>query len=178
MIKTLSGLEKEAYDSGLVMRIQVRRPLNLWTFKLVVAEYLSPKKVRILGEMKAWAYPKIKGFQLDTMRVNPKASVSVGHLIWAGTMTWALEVTPCTQARLLAICDDDKEHIKLVRYFRRRGFHITKKVGSAPIDLPLRVIWGGAGSLMTAKCKEVLNKSYKLWSLSKTKKINYQSDSA
>ena len=101
----VSQLEREALGAGLLLRLKVSRPLNLWSLRLVVADYLEPNKVRILGEMKAWAYHGVNGLQLDTMRVHPNAPVGAGHLVWAATMAWALEETPCEKARLLAICD-------------------------------------------------------------------------
>ncbi len=156
-------LEQEAARMGLLLRLQVRRPLNCWTLRLVVAENLSPTRIQMWGEMKAWAYGGKKGLQLDTMRVNPRKPEGVSHLIWAATMAWALDCTPCKEARLLAIHDEDRRHIALSRYFRLRGFHLVREVGAAPKDLPLRMVWGGSGSLMIANCQEVLEKSYLLW---------------
>ncbi len=163
---SLSDLEEQALRSSLLLRIQVRRPFNLWALRLVVADYLEPEKVRILGEMKAWAYNQTNGLQLDTMRVSASAPGGVGHLVWAATMAWALENTPCSKARLLAIRDEERQHKRLVNYFLKRGFYTVREVGSAPMDLPLRMIWGGAGELMVADCKEVFEKSYRLWSIS------------
>jgi len=40
----LTLLEKEASDRGLLLRIQVRRPLNIWSFRLVVGEITSNDK--------------------------------------------------------------------------------------------------------------------------------------
>ena len=34
----LTQLEKEASDRGLLLRIQVRKPFNIWSFRVVVAE--------------------------------------------------------------------------------------------------------------------------------------------
>ena len=163
---TLDDLEVQALGAGLLLRLKVGRPLNLWALRLVVADCLEPNKVRILGEMKAWAYRGVNGLQLDTMRVNPNAPSGVGHLVWAATMAWALEETPCKKVRLLAIRDDERQHKCLVRYFVRRGFHSIKEVGSAPNDLPLRMIWGGSGALMIAECREVFQKSFQLWQAS------------
>ena len=163
---SLDHLGKDALEAGLLLRLKVTRPLNLWALRLVVAEYLEPNKVRILGEMKAWAYKGVNGLQLDTMRVHPNAPSGVGHLVWAATMAWALEETPCKKARLLAIRDDERQHECLVRYFLRRGFQVIKEVGSAPNDLPLRMIWGGSGALMVAECTEVFKKSFQLWQAS------------
>jgi len=131
--------------------------------RLVVAEHIDSEKVGIVGEMKAWAYARESGLQLDTMRVSSKAPKGVGHLVWAATMAWALESTPCKRARLLAICDEDQNHASLVRYFGKRGFSSVKEVGSAPFDLPLRLIWGGAGLLMVGNCKEIYRRSQSLW---------------
>ena len=159
----LTQLEKEASDRGLLLRIQVRRPLNIWSFKLVVGEIISDTKIQLMGEMKGWAYQNTRGLQLDTMKVGKNANSNVGDLIWAATMTWALEETPCLSARLLAIYDENNQHKILQRYFRRRGFNTVRNVGSTPLDLPLRLVWGGAGAFMVRNCQEVLEKNYKSW---------------
>ncbi len=129
----LTLLEKEASDRGLLLRIQVRRPLSLWSFKLVVGEITSNEKIQLLGEMKGWAYQNTKGLQLDTMKVGKNVNSDVGDLIWAATMAWALEETPCRSARLLAIYDENNQNEKLQRSFRMRGFEPVRKVGSSPL---------------------------------------------
>ena len=162
---TLDDLEREAFKSGLILRLQVRRPFNIWALKLVVAQKLQDEKIQILGEMKAWAYSGVNGLQLDTIRVRPDAPRGVGHLIWLSTMVWALENTPCKRARLLAIRDESKQHSILVRYFLGRGFKAFREVGSSPFDLYLRMIWGGAGLLMVGECKKVLSVNQRLWNI-------------
>ncbi len=162
----VAQLGSQALEVGLVLRLKVTRPLGLWSLRLVVADYLTPNKVRILGEMKAWAYRGVNGLQLDTMRVHPNAPKGVGHLVWAATMAWALEETPCEKARLLAIRDDERQYARLVRYFERRGFLTVREVGASPAELPLRMVWGGAGGLMVAECREVLQSSFQLWQAS------------
>ena len=82
-------------------------------------------------------------------------------------MAWALEQTNCENARLLAIYDEDGYSKKLVRYFRLIGFRVTKEVGSSPSDLLLRLIWGGAGTLMKGNCRKIMSKLEK-----KFKKLN------
>ena len=165
MMKTnLSELEKQASKRGLLLRIQVRRPFNIWSFKLIVGEMIGKDKVQLLGEMKGWAYQNTKGLQLDTMKVGKNADPKVGDMVWAATMAWALEETPCRSARLLAIYDENNQHAILQRYFRRRGFNIVRNVGSTPLDLPLRLVWGGAGAFMVGNCEEVLDRSYRCWS--------------
>ena len=165
-ILKLTNLEKEAGAQGYLLRLQVRRPLNLWTLRLVVGNYKNPSTIQLLGELKAWAYPMTNGLQLDTMQIRRASPPGIGHLVWAATMAWALEETPCRKARLLAINDDEFQHRKLVRYFLGRGFKEIREVGSAPLDLPLRMVWGGAGTLMSADCNEVYRSSLRLWKAS------------
>ena len=159
----LSILEKEASNRGFLLRIQVRRPLNIWSIRLVVGEKTSKDKIQLWGEMKGWAYQNTKGLQLDTMKVAKRAKSGVGDLIWAATMAWALEETPCRSARLLAIYDENNQHKILQRYFRRRGFDTVRTVGSSPLDLPLRLVWGGAGAFMVGNCETILERSYSSW---------------
>ena len=159
----LATLEKEASERGFLLRIQIRRPFNIWSFKLVVAEMTTKDKIQLLGEMKGWAYESTKGLQLDIMKVGKNANSKVGDILWSATMAWALEETPCRNARLLAIYDENNQHKILQRYFRRRGFKTVRNVGSSVFDLPLRLVWGGAGSFMVGNCEEVLLRSYRSW---------------
>ena len=160
----LTVLEKEASDRGFLLRIQVRRPFNIWSFRLVVGEKIGNDKIQLLGEMKGWAYQKTNGLQLDIMKVDKNSNSGIGDILWAATMAWALEETPCESARLLAIYDENNQHKILQRYFRRRGFNTVRNVGSSPLDLPLRLVWGGAGAFMVGNCEEVLDRSYRRWS--------------
>ena len=165
MIKPdLTTLEKEASERGLLLRIQVRRPFNIWSFRLVVGQITSKNKIQLWGEMKGWAYQNPKGLQLDIMKVGKSSNSRVGDMIWAATMAWALEETPCRSARLLAIYDENNQHKTLQRYFRKRGFNTVRNVGSSLLDLPLRLVWGGAGAFMVGDCEEVLSRSYRCWS--------------
>ena len=165
MIKPdLTTLEKEASERGLLLRIQVRRPFNIWSFRLVVGQITSKNKIQLWGEMKGWAYQNPKGLQLDIMKVGKNSNSRVGDMVWAATMAWALEETPCRSARLLAIYDENNQHKTLQRYFRKRGFNTIRNVGSSPLDLPLRLVWGGAGAFMVGDCEEVLSRSYRCWS--------------
>ena len=92
------------------------------------------------------------------MRVVKQSPPYVSELIWATTMAWAIERTSCRYARLLAIYDDEGYSKKLVRYFRLLGFNVVKEVGSSPADLLLRLIWGGAGTLMKGDCSKILDR--------------------
>ena len=162
-LSLLEYLEAEARERELLLRLQVGRPLGLWSLRLVVARQAASGSLLLLGEMKGWAYPAETGLQLDTMRVMPKAPAGVGDLIWAATMAWAQEATPCARTRLLAIRDDEQQHRRLLRYFRRRGFNKTRDVEAALWDLPLRMVWGGAGALMSSDVATVLDRSLRGW---------------
>jgi hypothetical protein len=67
-------------------------------------------------------------------------------------------------ATLLAIRDDERQHRRLVRYFRGLGFTPSRELGAAPLDLPQRLVWGGAGLLMQGDCAEGLRHcARRLW---------------
>ena len=108
--------------------------------------------------MKGWTLLSKQGIQLDTLRILGNSPSFVSELIWASTMAWAINEKASKKVRLLAIYDDEGYSKKLVRYFKIIGFKIVKEVGSSPIDLSLRLIWGGAGTLMKGDCLYILNK--------------------
>ena len=47
----------------------------------------------------------------------------------------------------------------------RDRFKIVKEVGSSPVDLLLRLVWGGAGTLMNGDCISILKKLEKKLSI-------------
>ena len=153
----INELQKIGESLDLTIKIQVREVLNLKIFRIIVAS-VDDKKVKIWGEIKGWTLPNKSGVQLDTLRILKGSPLFVSELIWATTMSWALEKTKCKYARLLAIYDSEGYSKKLVRYFGLIGFKVTKEVGSKPSDLFLRLIWGGAGTLMKGDCKEILTR--------------------
>jgi len=147
-LPSLADIEQQAAARGLLLRLQVKQALAVTTLRVVVARPREGQGLLLLGELKGWALPLPAALQLDTMRVQGKDTQGVGALIWAATFAWALESTPCRSARLLAIRDNDQQHRRLVRYFRQLGFEPVREVGAAVMDLPLRLVWGGAGLLM------------------------------
>ena len=161
----LEALESQASDRGLLLRLQVGGAGGLQILRVAVARR-EGERLLLLGELKGWTSPLVAGLQLDTMRVQGSDTQGVGPLIWAATFAWALEATPCRRARLLAIRDDDRKHQRLVRYFRRLGFRPVRELGAGVLDLPLRLVWGGAGLLMTGDCAEGLERSQRLWGVS------------
>jgi len=157
-------LEKIAGAIGLLIKIQVRETLGLCFFRIVIAEQ-KDNIIKIWAEMKGWTYLNKQGIQLDTLRILSKAPAFVSDLIWATTMALAIEKKSSKKARLLAIFDSEGYSKKLVRYFMLIGFKIVKEVGSSPEDLLLRLVWGGAGTLMKGECISILKKLEKKLSL-------------
>jgi len=156
---SLAELEAEAQCRGLLLRLQVGRPLGVaWSLRVGVARR-QPQGLLLLGELKGWALPLATGLRLDTMRVQGQDTAAVGALIWAATFAWALEATPCRRARLLAIRDQEAQHRCLVRYFRQLGFEALRPLEGGAGDLAPRLLWGGAGLLMEGDCQEGLRRS-------------------
>ena len=160
-------LEKLAFSFGLLIKIQIRETFGLCFFRIIIAEQ-KENIVKIWGEMKGWTFLDNSGIQLDTLRILRNSPPYVSELIWATTMAWAIEKKSIKKARLLAIFDSEGYSKKLVRYFRIIGFAIVKEVGSSPVDLFLRLVWGGAGTLMRGDCFSILKKIEKKLSLIKT----------
>ena len=153
----IEKLQNIAFSLGLVLKIQVRETLGLCFFKIVIAEQ-KDNIVKIWGEMKGWTFFDTQDIQLDTLRIIRTSPPFVSELIWASTMAWAIEKKTIKKARLLAIYDTEGYSKKLVRYFKIIGFKIVKEVGSSPIDLFLRLVWGGSGTLMKGDCFHILKK--------------------
>jgi hypothetical protein len=160
----LGRLETAAGRLGLLLRLQDRRPAPaLRLLRVGVARRRNPadaaSPLLLLGELKGWALPVADGLRLDTMRVQGDATAAVGLLIWAAVFAWALEATPCRRATLLAIRDEEKQHRRLVRYFRQLGFEPLRELGAGPADLAPRLLWGGSGLLMRGDCADGLLRS-------------------
>ena len=157
-VPSLAEIEQRAAAKGLLLRLQVKQALGISTLRVVVARPRDAQAPLLLGELKGWALPIPDGLQLDTMRVQGPQTQDVGRLVWAATFAWALEATSCRSARLLAIRDQEQQHRRLVRYFRQLGFEPIREVGAAAMDLPLRLVWGGAGLLMRGDITEGLER--------------------
>ena len=150
-------LQNFASSIGLTLKIQVRETLGLCFFRIVIGEQ-KENIVKIWGEMKGWTYFDKNAIQLDTLRILSNSPLYVSELIWASTMAWSIEKKSSVKARLLAIYDSEGYSKKLVRYFKFIGFSTVKEVGLSPADLFLRLVWGGAGTLMKGDCIHILKK--------------------
>tara|TARA_Y100001978_G_scaffold41536_1_gene37024 strand:+ start:56 stop:565 length:510 start_codon:yes stop_codon:yes gene_type:complete len=153
----INQLQRISEANNLTIKIQIREVLGLKIFRIIVAQ-VKNNSVKIWGEIKGWTLPIEAGLQLDTLRILNGSPKFVSELIWATTMAWALEKTKCKYARLLAIYDSEGYSKKLIRYFKLIGFNLIREVGSSPSDLFLRLIWGGAGTLMKGDCSKILKK--------------------
>jgi len=159
----LRAIEAEAAERGWKLRLAPSRRLGLWTLRAVVARPLAPGRAELLGEIKGWAFPGARVVRLDTLRVQGPGSAGLGPLLLAAACAWAVEHTGCRQARFLAIHDDDRQHRRLVRYFRGLGFAPLRELGSAPGDWGPRLLWGGSGLLMEGDCGETIRRGARRW---------------
>lgn len=64
----------------------------------------------------------------------------------------------CKIAEFLAIDDNDYQHKRLVRHYKRLGLNVIRYVGEDISNIPDRLIWGGVGTLMNAKIVTLLEK--------------------
>jgi hypothetical protein len=155
-VLSLATVEQQARSRRLLLRLRVSRRLPFTGLRVGLARLRDGQSPLLLGELRGWCLPLAEGLRLDTLRVQGPDTRGVGPLIWAATFAWALEETPCRRARLLAIRDGERQHRRLVRYFRRLGFRPLRELGGGPLDLAPRLLWGGAGLLMQGDCTEGL----------------------
>ena len=65
----------------------------------------------------------------------------------------------CRRAELLAINDDDRQHMLLVRFYRRLGFRELRPVTEDLRSVPDRLVWGGIGTLMEGDVTDILERN-------------------
>jgi hypothetical protein len=71
----------------------------------------------------------------------------------------------CSIAEFLAIDDEEFQHKRLVRYYKRVGFQVVKYVGDDLQDVPARMVWGGCGTLMKEEIDVLIQKWARLLTL-------------
>jgi len=81
-----------------------------------------------------------------------------GLLLAVSIACWNRERSPfyCKEAELLAIKDEEKQHRRLVRYYRGLGFKPLRQ----PDDLTMQdqLFWGGEGTLMNVQADEFIRR--------------------
>lgn len=81
-----------------------------------------------------------------------------GLLLAVSIACWNRERSPiyCKEAHLLAIKDEEKQHRRLVRYYKSLGFKTLRE----PDELTFQdqLVWGGDGTLMDVQGDEFLNR--------------------
>jgi len=64
----------------------------------------------------------------------------------------------CRKVEFLAIDDGDRQHVILVRHYRRLGLRVVRYVGDGLLDVPDRMVWGGRGTLMEGGAEDLMEK--------------------
>jgi len=87
-------------------------------------------------------------------------SIGLGVLMGYRCLLHATEASngPREIAEFLAIDDEDFQHKRLVRYYKRAGFTVVKYVGEDVGSIPDRLVWGGCGTLMNADIPVLMGK--------------------
>jgi hypothetical protein len=82
--------------------------------------------------------------------------LGVGLLVGYMCLLHGIENGPCETSEFLAIDDEDKQHERLVKFYRQAGFKVIKYVGDDWRDIPDRMIWGGCGTLLRQDTRKLL----------------------
>lgn len=114
------------------------------------SQYCSGKGGKILHVDKCEVWSKALS---KARKENPEGFKSGGQvfgvslLLGYTCMLFAKE-KKCNMAEFLAIDDEEYQHKRLVRFFKRAGFKPLRYVGEDVKDIPDRLVWGGCGTLM------------------------------
>lgn len=118
----------------------------------------------ILGYVEGFVRPTGNLLHLDKMEVfrkivkqtraeNPEEFKGGGTFLGVGLLLGYLCLlhgrdNGCKDAEFLAIDDEDRQHKRLVRYYKLSGFEFIKYVGEDFGSIPDRMVWGGCGTLL------------------------------
>lgn len=139
----------------------------------------------ILGYVEGFVRPAGEVLHLDKMEVFQKmvdkvkaqvpgsldfggVSFAIGLLMGYTCLLHGQE-KGCRIAEFLAIDDEEFQHKRLVRYYKRVGFKVVKYVGDDVRDIPARLVWGGAGTLMKEDIVVLMEKWAKTLALIKSR---------
>ena len=151
-------LEDYASQQGVV--------LSLTTLGPAYRAIARPKhnQTLILGYVEGFIRPTGNLLHVDKMEVfrkvvkqsrveNPQGFKGGGTSLGVGLLMGYLcmlhgQEKGCKEAEFLAIDDEDRQHKRLVRYYKTAGFDFIKYVGDDFKDIPDRMVWGGCGTLL------------------------------
>mmetsp|Transcript_14114 Transcript_14114/g.20154 ORF Transcript_14114/g.20154 Transcript_14114/m.20154 type:complete len:249 (+) Transcript_14114:92-838(+) len=80
----------------------------------------------------------------------------ISLLLGSRSLLYAKEAG-CKVAEFLAIDDEEFQHKRLVRFFKRAGFKRIRYVGDDLASVPDRLVWGGCGTLMNNEIETLLS---------------------
>jgi len=114
--------------------IEVRRFTGYWVQKEGYGDQTAENE----GEEKKTKYADVS-----------KIARWFGLLLAVSIACWNRERSPfrCKEAHLLAIKDEEKQHKRLVRYYRGLGFQTLRE--PEDLTIPDQIFWGGEGTLMS-----------------------------
>eukprot|EP00930_Biecheleria_cincta_P031758 TRINITY_DN22022_c0_g1_i1.p1 TRINITY_DN22022_c0_g1~~TRINITY_DN22022_c0_g1_i1.p1 ORF type:complete len:255 (-),score=58.21 TRINITY_DN22022_c0_g1_i1:73-837(-) len=133
--------------------IEVRRFTGYWVSKPVKKEESSDDPKRI--EAAAAATEEAERQQYADIS---KVARWFGLLLSVAIGCWNRERSPfyCKEAVLLAIKDEEKQHQRLVRYYKGLGFRKVKDPDE--LEIQDQIIWGGEGTMMRTGADEFMAK--------------------
>lgn len=125
--------------------IEVRRFTGYWVEKPV-------------GGATADATSSAEGEEKGKYADVSKVARWFGLLLAVSIACWNRERSPfyCKEAQLLAIKDEEKQHERLVRYYRQLGFQTIRD--NEELTLQDQIFWGGEGTLMSVDAEDFLRK--------------------
>lgn len=155
-----------AYDAGVILSLNSMGP----GYRAVARA--RHNDTQIIGYVSGFLRPGGKILHLDKMEVfkqalttareeNPDGFKGGGSVFGVGLLLGCLCLrhgvdNGCSVAEFLAIDDNDFQHKRLVRHYRRLGLNVIRYVGEDIANIPDRLIWGGVGTLMNADIQPLL----------------------
>lgn len=167
-VATSEQLAEYAESVGVTLSLSTLGP----GYRAVARASHDPSQ--ILGYCEGFIRPSGKILHVDKLEVWKKALerakkenpvgfqnggqvFGVSLLLGYITMLYGKE-NNCSTAEFLAIDDEDFQHKRLVRFFKRAGFESIRYVGDDVRSIPDRLVWGGCGTLMMCDIENILEK--------------------
>ena len=151
-------LEEYADQQGVVLSLTTLGP----AYRAIARA--KHNETLILGYVEGFVRPTGNLLHVDKMEVfrkivkqcrqeNPHEFKGGGTFLGVGLLMGYLcmlhgQENGCKEAEFLAIDDEDRQHKRLVRYYKTAGFDFIKYVGDDFKDIPDRMVWGGCGTLL------------------------------